>query len=80
MLNIRNEEPNDYETVENITRNAFYNLYMPGCVEHYGIWHSNYFWIAVLCGMMQPEFCPELKIVKGLKWSNANRTVFIIKV
>ncbi len=35
MLNIRNEEPGDYETVENITRDAFYNLYIPGCVEHY---------------------------------------------
>lgn len=35
MLNIRNEEPRDYETVENITRDAFYNLYIPGCVEHY---------------------------------------------
>lgn len=35
MLNIRNEEPGDYEIVENITRDAFYNLYIPGCVEHY---------------------------------------------
>lgn len=35
MLNIRNEEPGDYEAVENMTRDAFYNLYMPGCVEHY---------------------------------------------
>lgn len=35
MLSIRNEEPRDYETVEQITRDAFYNLYMPGCVEHY---------------------------------------------
>lgn len=35
MLNIRNEEPRDYEIVESITRNAFYNLYIPGCVEHY---------------------------------------------
>lgn len=35
MLNIRNEEPRDYEIVENITRNAFYNLYIPGCMEHY---------------------------------------------
>lgn len=26
MLNIRNEEPRDYGTVENITRDAFYNL------------------------------------------------------
>lgn len=35
MLNIRNETPEDYKIVENITRNAFYNLYIPGCVEHY---------------------------------------------
>ena len=35
MLNIRNEESGDYEAVEKITRNAFYNLYIPGCVEHY---------------------------------------------
>lgn len=32
---IRREEPRDYEVVETITRNAFYNLYVPGCVEHY---------------------------------------------
>lgn len=35
MLNIRNEEQGDYEIVENMTRDAFYNLYVPGCVEHY---------------------------------------------
>lgn len=35
MLNIRKEEPGDYETVERMTRDAFYNLYIPGCVEHY---------------------------------------------
>lgn len=35
MLNICNGEPRDYEIVENITHNAFYNLYMPGCVEHH---------------------------------------------
>ncbi len=32
---IRNEEKRDWETVENITREAFYNIYVPGCVEHY---------------------------------------------
>ena len=35
MINIRNETPQDYEIVENITRKAFYNVYIPGCVEHY---------------------------------------------
>ena len=34
-MKIRREEPLDYEVVETITRNAFYNLYVPGCVEHY---------------------------------------------
>lgn len=35
VLTIRNEEPKDYGIVETITRNAFYNLYTPGCMEHY---------------------------------------------
>ncbi len=35
MLNIRNETPADHQTVEDMTRRAFYNLYVPGCVEHY---------------------------------------------
>ena len=32
---IRNEEQKDWEIVEKITRQAFYNMYVPGCVEHY---------------------------------------------
>ena len=32
---IRKEEQKDWEVVEKITRQAFYNLYVPGCVEHY---------------------------------------------
>ncbi len=32
---IRNEEQKDRAVVEEITRHAFYNLYIPGCVEHY---------------------------------------------
>lgn len=35
MIRIRNEEKTDYERVEEITRKAFYNLYIPGCNEHY---------------------------------------------
>lgn len=35
QIKIRNERKSDYETVEKITREAFYNLYVPGCVEHY---------------------------------------------
>lgn len=32
---IRNEKKRDYKIVESMTRKAFYNLYIPGCVEHY---------------------------------------------
>ncbi len=35
QIKIRNERKSDYETVEKITREAFYNLYVPGCTEHY---------------------------------------------
>ena len=32
---IRKEIPADYRTVENLTREAFWNVYRPGCSEHY---------------------------------------------
>jgi predicted N-acetyltransferase YhbS len=35
MINIRNEHPADYRQVEEITRQAFWNLYKPGAEEHY---------------------------------------------
>lgn len=34
-IRIRNERPEDRRTVEEITRKAFWNLYVPGCNEHY---------------------------------------------
>lgn len=50
MPNIRNETPADYRAVEDLTRRAFYNLYVPGCHEHY------------LVHVMRdhPDFLPEL--------------------
>jgi predicted N-acetyltransferase YhbS len=35
MIKIRIEEEIDYKRVEEITREAFWNLYIPGCNEHY---------------------------------------------
>lgn len=32
---IRLETPADYHAVENLTREAFWNVYRPGCTEHY---------------------------------------------
>lgn len=34
-MTIRREERKDYRAVESLTRQAFWNLYVPGCVEHY---------------------------------------------
>jgi predicted N-acetyltransferase YhbS len=33
-INIRPEHPADHRTVENITREAFWNIHSPGCAEH----------------------------------------------
>ncbi|MBQ0021084.1 MAG: N-acetyltransferase [Bacteroidales bacterium] len=52
-MNIRLEQPEDYREVENLTREAFWNVYAPGCVEHYVLnqYRSN------------PDFIPELDFV-----------------
>ena len=50
---IRNERANDYREVENLTREAFWNVYRPGCTEHYVLheYRNN------------PDFIPELDFV-----------------
>ena len=53
QLIIRNEEPGDYREVDNLTREAFWNLHVPGCNEHY---------LAHLL-RKSPAFIPELDFV-----------------
>ena len=50
---IRVEEPRDYRTVENLTRDSFWNVYRPGCTEHY----------VLHCYRSNPDFIPELSLV-----------------
>ena len=50
---IRLEEKNDYRAVENLVRESFWNVYRPGCSEHYVI--------HVLRD--DPAFIPELDFV-----------------
>ncbi len=50
---IRPETPADYQAVERLTREAFWNVYRPGCLAHY-IVHSF---------RHQPDFVPELDLV-----------------
>lgn len=52
---IRNETPADYRAVENLTREAFWNVYRPGCLEHY-ILHTF---------RTDPAFVPELDLIMG---------------
>jgi len=50
---IRPETENDCREVENLTREAFWNVYKPGCDEHY----------FVHCMRSHPDFIPELAFV-----------------
>ena len=56
MINIRNERPEDFQKVEEMTRKAFYNQYIPGCVEHY----------LVHIMRQHPDFLPQLDFVLEL--------------
>jgi len=49
----RRERPEDYKTVENLTRDAFWNVYCPGCIEHY----------VLHCLRTDSDFVPELDLV-----------------
>lgn len=52
-IDLRRETPADYREVENLTREAFWNRYAPGCDEHY------------LVHLLRdcPAFVPELDLV-----------------
>jgi len=50
---IRNERPEEYRQVEELTREAFWNVYRPGCLEHY-VLHTL---------RDDPAFVPELSLV-----------------
>lgn len=50
---IRLETPADYAEVEALTREAFWNVYRPGCLEHY----------VLHCLRNDPDFVPELDFV-----------------
>ena len=34
-MTIRQEQPSDCREVENLVRESFWNVYRPGCMEHY---------------------------------------------
>ena len=50
---IRPETEKDYRITENLTREAFWNVYRPGCTEHY----------VLHCYRGREDFVPELDLV-----------------
>ena len=50
---IRREKKEEYREVENLTREAFWNVYRPGCMEHY----------VLHCYRDDPAFVHELDLV-----------------
>ena len=55
-ITIRPETESDNRAVENLTREAFWNVYRPGCMEHY----------VLHCFRTDPAFVPELDLVMEL--------------
>ena len=64
---IRLEEKNDYRAVENLVRDSFWNVYRPGCSEHYVI--------HVLRD--DPAFIPELDFVMEKDESLIGQNMFM---
>ena len=64
---IRNENPNDHRVVETLVRDSFWNIYRPGCLEHY-VLH-------VL--RSDPAFVPELDFVMELDGRIIGQNVFM---
>ena len=55
-LMIRLETKEDYRKIENLTREAFWNVYRPGCMEHF----------VLHCYRNDPAFVSELDFVMEL--------------
>ena len=66
-LTIRNEKKEDYREVENLIRESFWNVYRPGCLEHYVI-HK-------LRG--DEAFIPELDFVMELDGKLIGQNMFM---
>ena len=52
-ITFRNETPADYKAVENLTREAFWNVYKPGCDEHFVLHNFR----------TRSDFVPELDFI-----------------
>lgn len=66
-INIRLEKKEEYRVVENLVRESFWNVYRPGCLEHY-----------VLNQLREdPAFIPELDFVMELDGKMIGQNMFM---
>ena len=64
---IRPETKDDYRAVENLTRESFWNVYRPGCMEHY----------VLHCYRDDPAFVPELDFVMELNGELIGQVIYV---
>ena len=64
---IRIEEKSEYREVENLVRESFWNVYRPGCLEHYVLKQLR----------NDPEFVPELDFVMYLGGELIGQNIFV---
>ena len=64
---IRTETPADYRTVENLTREAFWNVYRPGCTEHYVLHRFR----------GRPDFVPDLALVMEVEGKLVGHVMYV---
>ena len=64
---IRPETKDDYRAVENLTRESFWNVYQPGCMEHY----------VLHCYRNDPAFVPELDFVMELNGELIGQVIYV---
>ena len=66
-ITIRLETKDDYRAVENLTRESFWNVYRPGCMEHY----------VLHCYRDDPAFVPELDFVMELDGELIGQVIYV---
>ena len=64
---IRPEMKDDYRAVESLTRESFWNVYRPGCMEHY----------VLHCYRDDPAFVPELDFVMELNGELIGQVIYV---
>ena len=64
---IRLEKETEYRDVENLVRESFWNVYQPGCLEHYVLHQLR----------SDPAFIPELDFVMTLDGKLIGQNMFM---